>query len=207
MAAPQSRLLVVDDNRLIREMTSDLLLSEGYEVSTAQDGFDALSQLKGRLPDLIISDLTMPRMSGFEFLAIVRQGFPQIPTIVISGELLSNEPSIGLIADAFFPKGNYTIDQLTDTIAKFISAAPVRPRPSTIDVEPNWIPRDAAGYLLMKCRNCLRSFPLEASRMNGGLHRVACPWCQATLQFRIDHRKSVFSHPMQASNPRIPPRL
>ncbi len=207
MAVSQSRLLVVDDEPCIREMMSYFLRSRGYEVLTAQDGFDALSQLKGRLPALIISDLKMPRMSGFEFLAIVRQRFPQIPTIAISGEILSNESPIGLIADAFFSKGSYAVDQLTGTIEKFIATSPVRPRSWAISVAPTSIPRDAAGYLLMKCRNCLRSFPLEASRMNGGLHRVTCPWCQANLQFQIDHRKSVFSHPMQASNPRIPPRL
>ncbi len=70
MATSQSRLLVVDDEPLMRQMMSDLLVSRGYEVLTAQDGFDALSQLKSRLPDLIISDLKMPRMSGFELLAI-----------------------------------------------------------------------------------------------------------------------------------------
>lgn len=124
MAASQSRLLVVDDNPWVREMMADLLLSQGYEVLTAQDGLDALSQLQERLPDLIISDLRMPRMSGFEFLAIVRQRFPHIPTIAMSGEFLSNEPPIGLTADAFLPKGSYTIDQLTGTIEKFISASP-----------------------------------------------------------------------------------
>jgi DNA-binding NtrC family response regulator len=65
MAASQSRLLVVDDEPCIREMMADLLLAEGYEVLIAQDGFDTLSHLEARRPDLIISDLTMPRMSGF----------------------------------------------------------------------------------------------------------------------------------------------
>lgn len=124
MAASQSRLLVVDDNPCVREMMADLLLSQGYEVLTAQDGLDALRQLQERLPDLIISDLRMPRMSGFEFLAIVRQRFPHIPTIAMSGEFPLDEPPTGLPADAFLPKGNCTIDQLTGTIEKFISAPP-----------------------------------------------------------------------------------
>jgi len=196
----QFRLLVVDDERCIREMMADLLLSNGYEVLTAQDGFDALNQLREPVPDLIISDLTMPRMSGVEFLAIVRQRFPQIPTIALSGEFLSDESHIAEIADAFFQKGHYTNSQLTETIAKFISASPARPRPSATGLETNWIPRDEEGYLLMKCRNCLRSFPLEASKMNGGLHRVSCPWCQANLQFKIDHRKSVFPQRCDSSH-------
>jgi CheY-like chemotaxis protein len=198
MATSQSRLLVVDDEPSMRQMMSKLLVSRGYEVLTAQDGFDALSQLKGRLPDLIISDLNMPRMSGFELLAIVRQRFPQLPTIAISGDMFSDESSIGLVADAFLFKGSYTNDQLASAIAKLISAPPGRAQPAATDLEPNWIPRDAEGYLLMKCRNCLRSFPLQAGNMNGGLHKITCPWCQANLQFRIDHRKNVFPH---ACNP------
>lgn len=205
MAVSQSRLLVVDDDPCIRAMMSCFLLSKGYEVLTAQDGFDALSQLKGRLPVLIISDLKMPRMSGFEFLAIVRQRFPQIPTIAMSGDLLANESSIGLIADAFFTKGSYTNDQLMGTIAKFLSASPIRTQPSAIGIEPNWVARDAAGYLLMKCGNCLRSFPLEASTMNGGLHKVACPCCQANLEFQIDHRRKRSLAQRQSSPVRIPP--
>jgi len=192
MVTSQFRLLIVDDEPLVRQMMSDLLVSRGYEVLTAQDGFDALSQLEGRLPDLIISDLKMPRMSGFELLAIIRQRFPQLPTIAISGDLPPDPSSIGLVADELLSKGSYTNDQLASVIAKLISASSGRAQPTAIDVEQNWIPRDAEGYLLMKCRNCLRSFPLQAGNLNGGLHKIACPSCQANLRFRIDHRKNVF---------------
>lgn len=200
MATSQSRLLVVDDEPCIREMMSHLLLSKGYEVLTAQDGIDALSQLKGRLPDLIISDLKMPRMSGFEFLAIVRQRFPQIPTIVISGELLSHESPIVLIADAYFPKGSYAVDQLIGAIAKFIATSPIRPRSWAIGVVPTRIPRDAAGYMLIRCRNCLRSFQLAARKLNSGLHQVTCPSCEASVQFQVDYLQRALPHEIQSSN-------
>jgi chemosensory pili system protein ChpA (sensor histidine kinase/response regulator) len=70
------RILVVDDDPSIRESAGIVLESEGYEVLTASDGLDGLRALSKSLPDLIISDLNMPRMSGFEFLAIVRKRFP-----------------------------------------------------------------------------------------------------------------------------------
>ena len=54
---------------------------EGYEVGIAKDGFAALALMRGALPDLIVSDLKMPNMSGFEFLSIARRRFLQIPTI------------------------------------------------------------------------------------------------------------------------------
>lgn len=58
----QRRVMVVDDEAANRELISDILASEGYDVVTAQDGVDALNQLTAPLPDVIISDLRMPRM-------------------------------------------------------------------------------------------------------------------------------------------------
>src|SRR6267142_3315246 len=80
------RVLVVDDEPSMREITKPLLESQGYEVITAADGLDGLLALSRSLPDVIISDLYMPRMSGFEFLVIVRQRFPHIAIVAMSGE-------------------------------------------------------------------------------------------------------------------------
>lgn len=63
------RVLVADDEPSIREAIGAILESQGYEVLTVADGLDGLNALSGSLPDVIISDLHMPRMSGFEFLA------------------------------------------------------------------------------------------------------------------------------------------
>jgi PleD family two-component response regulator len=78
------RILVVDDEPSVRETAGVILESEGYEVLTVPDGLDGLHALSKSLPDVIISDLNMPRMSGFEFLAIVRKRFPHIATIAMS---------------------------------------------------------------------------------------------------------------------------
>ena len=104
----RGRLLIVDDEPVNRELLSDILASEGYDVVTAQDGLDALNRLVEPLPDVIISDLRMPRMSGFEFLAVVRRKYPDVPLIAISGEFEGNEVPPGVPADAYLPKGCYT---------------------------------------------------------------------------------------------------
>ena len=83
----RARILFVDDEPGMREMVAMLLSEEGYEVLTAVDGLDALAQLRSVTPNLILSDLNMPRMSGFEFLSVVRRRFPSIPVIAISGAL------------------------------------------------------------------------------------------------------------------------
>src|SRR6476646_10985647 len=69
MLAPAGcEILVVDDDAAIRDCLAMLLQSSGYEVSTAIHGFDALLQLRRKVPAIVISDLNMPQMSGFEFL-------------------------------------------------------------------------------------------------------------------------------------------
>jgi CheY-like chemotaxis protein len=122
-AKARVRLLIVDDEPAIREVTSSVLTEEGYEVLTAEDGFDALRLLSEPLPDVMITDLNMPRMSGVELLEVVRQRFPQLPVIVISGQFMANEPPTGLLADAFLPKGSYTHLDLCAKITELVAAS------------------------------------------------------------------------------------
>ena len=125
----QSRVLVVDDEASNRELISDMLVSEGYDVVTAQDGLDALNQLAVPLPDVIISDLKMPRMSGVEFLAVVRRRYPDLPLIAISGEFEGNEVPPGVPADAYLEKGAFSFNQLRTKISELLSA-PSRTQPA-----------------------------------------------------------------------------
>jgi CheY-like chemotaxis protein len=118
------RILVVDDDLSIRETAKLILESEGFEVLTAADGVEGLHSLSKSLPDLIISDLNMPRMSGFEFLAVVRQRFPHIPTIAMSGGHSSGEMPVGTLADIFLQKGIYTIRELPHEVRKLLAASP-----------------------------------------------------------------------------------
>ena len=73
------RILIVEDDVPLRQVGKLLLQSQGYEVHEAGDGFEALIALKRSLPDIIISDLSMPNMSGFELLSVVRRRFPNNP--------------------------------------------------------------------------------------------------------------------------------
>jgi CheY-like chemotaxis protein len=100
------RVLMVDDDEVICRLGKAVLESQGYEVLCAHDGFQGLAALKQSLPDVIISDLQMPKMNGFEFLSVVRKRFPQIPIIAISGEFSGTNVPESVLADAFFKKAN-----------------------------------------------------------------------------------------------------
>jgi CheY-like chemotaxis protein len=106
------RVLIVDDEPLVLQASAAMVRSFGFTVRTAKDGFVALQMLRDVLPDIIISDLRMPNMSGFELLSIVRRRFPHIPTIGISGEFILASMPLGLLVDHFFQKGGYAPEQL-----------------------------------------------------------------------------------------------
>jgi CheY-like chemotaxis protein len=80
MSGPSKHpILVVDDELSIRESLTLLLVSSGYDVSTINDGFAALLHLRQELPDLIVSDLNMSHMSGYELLSVVRRRARNVP--------------------------------------------------------------------------------------------------------------------------------
>jgi CheY-like chemotaxis protein len=180
------RILVVDDESPIRESTRALLENQGYDVLTAADGLDGILALGKSLPDVIISDLHMPRMSGFEFLTIVRQRFPHIATIAMSGEyVLGNH--IGVIkADAFWQKGQPSKGLLQE-ITRVVAASPARPESAKAEVASLFVTRDTEGYLIITCPKCLRPSKIEAVSLNGGVHETVCSSCHTAVKFEINH--------------------
>ncbi len=79
------RVLVVDDEKFIRDILADFLAMEGYVVRTAEDGHAALSELSHAHYDLVISDLKMPRMGGIELLEKIGTAAPNALTVIMTG--------------------------------------------------------------------------------------------------------------------------
>ncbi len=90
------RILVIDDEIAIREVIKEILEEEGYEVALASDGRLAMKQLRRYDDDtaLILCDVKMPRMDGWEVLKKVREHYPDIPVIMISGHATSAEDAM-----------------------------------------------------------------------------------------------------------------
>jgi two-component system KDP operon response regulator KdpE len=99
------RVLVVDDEPQIRRALRTGLVGHGYEVETAEDGETALAMLAARLPDLVVLDLMMPGVDGFEVLRQTR-GWAKVPVIVLSarGEERAKVHALDLGADDYLTK-------------------------------------------------------------------------------------------------------
>jgi response regulator RpfG family c-di-GMP phosphodiesterase len=79
------RILVVDDERVIREILADFLAMEGFWVRTADDGSNALVELSRQPYDLVLSDLKMPNMGGIELLTAISKHTPNVVTVLMTG--------------------------------------------------------------------------------------------------------------------------
>jgi CheY-like chemotaxis protein len=125
-AFAQRQVLVVDDNPAIRACITTMLESAGYDVAEAEDGLEALLLISKSTPDVVVSDLNMPRMSGFDLLPEVHRRFPQIVTIAMSGAYRNaNEVPPEVMAHGFYAKGAPP-RSLIGTLAQLLDAGPAR---------------------------------------------------------------------------------
>jgi len=180
------RVLIVDDEPVMLETTAAIVRSFGFSVRTAEDGFIALKILREVLPDIIISDLRMPNMSGFELLSIVRRRFPHIPTIAISGEFILANMRLGSLVDHFFQKGEYSPEQLLEKMKELIADSVMRQKRGKHDDAPLWIPRSDADYIVVTCPECLRSSTIPESTHSGEVQETDCISCGAPIRYLVD---------------------
>jgi DNA-binding NtrC family response regulator len=105
MHGVKTKLLVVGDEARARRNLEIIFTILGFTVRAFPNGSSALDAIRDEIPDVILSDLEMPGMSGFEFLSIVRRRFPSIRVIAMSREFTSTSVPEGVAADAFYEKG------------------------------------------------------------------------------------------------------
>lgn len=82
------RILVIDDSATIRRSAESMLANQGYEVITAENGFEALSKITRHHPDLIFVDIMMPRLDGYQTCAIIKNNaeFRDTPVIMLTSK-------------------------------------------------------------------------------------------------------------------------
>ena len=102
---PVRRVLVVDDEPMLRDLCSALLTTWGYKTVEARDGQEALEKLDHASVDAVLLDVNMPRLRGDVLLAQLRKKRPELPVIIMSSEGGSvRENVLGLGASSFLVK-------------------------------------------------------------------------------------------------------
>ncbi len=180
------RVLLVDDDPVVRRLISRYLVAAGCVVRVAVDGLDALEKLRAGLPDLIISDLNMPRMAGIELLEVVRKRFPQIPVIVISAVAADEIPEV-VAADAYYHKNGFGFGQLLQTISDLTRRPPLRTALPHVDNKPVQARWDGDGHYAMECPDCMRSTTVpRGPKFTRSEHITTCNHCCGIIQLLIN---------------------
>ena len=127
-SARGARVLVVEDDDATRAVLCEMLAREGCEVDTAEDGVAALARLDAGTPDLILLDLMMPRMDGFEFVEAMRSRFgdaADIPIVVLTAKDLTPDDRARLAGEAekVLRKSLHSREELAAEIRRVLTAA------------------------------------------------------------------------------------
>lgn len=122
------RILIIDDEQGLRSTLGDMLEDEGYVVQSAADGDRGLELMASHGADLVVTDILMPRKEGIETIAELRQNFPNVKIIAISGggrtrNLGFLEVAKKMGADAALAKP-FTLDQFLKIVHATLGRAP-----------------------------------------------------------------------------------
>jgi len=120
-------VLVVEDDETTRDMMSRMLLKAGWHVLIAENGVEGLKVLDQHHPDIILLDLMMPEMDGFEFVTHLRQNeeWANIPVVVLTAKDITMEDRVWLnnCVDSVFQKGAYSREELLTDVRQLLAAA------------------------------------------------------------------------------------
>jgi two-component system chemotaxis response regulator CheY len=119
-------ILAVDDSATVRKFVSVSLSMQGFQVITASDGMDALEKLPQQHVDLVITDLNMPNMDGFELIRALRENpqYRDLPVIILTSltDEVSRETGAGLGVTSFLTKP-FSLEKIQYEVSKHVSWA------------------------------------------------------------------------------------
>lgn len=120
--ADKSRILVVDDEEALRTVLSSELAGVGYDIESAADGDEAISLVQAKKFDLVLLDIKMPKVDGFEVLKFIKKSYPSVRVIMLTGfaDLKNAIESKKHGAEDFVSKPYDLVDLLT-TIERVLS--------------------------------------------------------------------------------------
>lgn len=113
-------ILIVEDDKFLRELIAQKLAKEGYEVLTTIDGEEGITQIREKKPDLVLLDLILPGIDGFEVLSRMKadQNLAKIPVVILSnlGQKEEIERGFKLGANDYMIKAHFTPREIIDKV-------------------------------------------------------------------------------------------
>jgi len=182
------RLLIVDDEPATRTLLAQIFTQMGHSVRHAEDGFSALQMIREAKPDVLLSDLNMPGMSGFELLSVVRRRLPEIYVIATSGAYTGDAVPHGIAADAFYEKASRFQDLLAlMQEAAQVTRSPLREARQTAPVWITQLTEDGPGesWIMISCPECLRAFAQEFAVLAPLISETMCVYCGTAIHYAI----------------------
>lgn len=120
------RILVVDDSPVVTALVSEILTGAGLSVEVVGNGKQAIAVIDRRPPDLVLSDVEMPEMNGFELLAAIRHQNQTLPVVMLTtrGSVEDRQRASSLGANAYVLKSAFQGDVLLDVVRRFVELRP-----------------------------------------------------------------------------------
>jgi DNA-binding response OmpR family regulator len=125
MMEKNAKILVVDDSPFILEIIETILKDSGFEVITADDGEKALNKAKSELPDLMVLDLMLPKMNGYEVCKLLKsdEKYSNIPIIMLTARVNEDDEEKGRQAGANVYMGKpFELDDLVAKVRELLQA-------------------------------------------------------------------------------------
>jgi CheY-like chemotaxis protein len=189
MPESKNNLLLVEDDVELRTLLTVILSRSGYKVRAAEDGFAALAEMRLNMPDVVLSDLYMLGMSGFELLSVIRRRFPAVRVTAMSSAFSGGDIPAGVAADSFYQKAT-SIPTLLRILEGPGRLQDVRSSLQNSMSTPIWIATDSPSaegidQIMVPCHECLRIFahvPVKSSTL---VREAACAYCLTLVHFAM----------------------
>jgi CheY-like chemotaxis protein len=189
MPGQNNNILIVEDDADLRILLTAILTQAGYRVRAAADGFAALHEIRADMPDLVLSDLYMLGMSGFELLSVLRRKFPTLIVVAMSSAFSGGKVPDGVAADAFYQKASGIL-ALLKLLEERAVAASLTPIARDHASAPIWIATHplhstAEARVMIACPECMRTSAHAPGDRAIIVRRTACSYCHASIDYAI----------------------
>ncbi len=179
------RILVVDDNEMVRGIYADIFKNSGFEVEEAEDGLEGLEKATATLPDIIFTGIIMPRMEGFDLMEALKKNATtsQIPVFISShlGREEDKKKAFDLGAKDFFIKDFDTPNEVVARVRDFFENGFYELQIKNGELDATRFSKEVLGSENFQCPNCKELMILKikvadhsSKKITG---RVICPKC------------------------------